>query len=84
MYEDVLTPPKWMVKIMEKPMNKRMIWGGFPYFWKHPSGWWQLKHVLFFPLFGEDSHVDYCNAFSKGMKPQTSDGNIPKDIGMEW
>ena len=30
--------PKWMVKIMEIPMNKWMIWGGFttPYFWKHP------------------------------------------------
>ena len=23
-------PPKWMVKIMENPMNKWMIWGGFP------------------------------------------------------
>ena len=29
-------PPKWMVKIMENPMNKWMIWGVFPYFWKHP------------------------------------------------
>ena len=27
--------PKWMVKIMENPMNKWMIWG-YPYFWKHP------------------------------------------------
>ena len=26
--------PKWMVKIMENPMNKRMIWG-YHYFWKH-------------------------------------------------
>ena len=25
-------PPKWMVKIMENPMNKWMIWGGFPGF----------------------------------------------------
>ncbi len=24
--------PKWMVKIMEHPMNKWMIWG-YPYFW---------------------------------------------------
>ena len=31
-------PPKWMVKIMENPMNKWMIWGAHPYFWKHPSG----------------------------------------------
>ncbi len=30
-------PPKWMVKIMENPMNKWMIWG-YPYFWKHPIG----------------------------------------------
>ncbi len=29
-------PPKWMVKIMENPMNKWMIWGYY-YFWKHPS-----------------------------------------------
>ncbi len=28
--------PKWMVKIMENPMNKWMIWGAHPYFWKHP------------------------------------------------
>ena len=28
-------PPKWMVKIMENPMNKWMIWG-YHYFWKHP------------------------------------------------
>ena len=26
--------PKWMVKIMENPMNKWMIWG-YHYFWKH-------------------------------------------------
>ena len=25
----VFYPPKWMVKIMENPMNKWMIWGGF-------------------------------------------------------
>ena len=29
-----LFTPKWMVKIMETPMNKWMIWG-FHYFWKH-------------------------------------------------
>ena len=30
-------PPKWMVKIMEKPMNKWMIWGVFPLFLvQHP------------------------------------------------
>ncbi len=29
-------PPKWMVKIMENPMNKWMIWGAHPYIWKHP------------------------------------------------
>ena len=25
-------PPKWMVKIMENPMNKWTIWGGTPIF----------------------------------------------------
>ena len=30
-----ILPPKWMVKIMENPMNKWMIWG-YHYFWKHP------------------------------------------------
>ena len=30
-------PPKWMVKIMENPMNKWMIWGVFPLFLvQHP------------------------------------------------
>ena len=29
-------PPKWMVKIMEKPIKHGMIWGAHPYFWKHP------------------------------------------------
>ena len=28
--------PKWMVYFMEHPMNKWMIWGAHPYFWKHP------------------------------------------------
>ena len=31
--------PKWMVKLMENPINPWMIWGDFThYFWKHPSG----------------------------------------------
>jgi len=25
---------------------------------KQISSWWQLKHLLFSPLFGEDSHFD--------------------------
>ena len=29
-------PPKWMVKIMENPMNKLMIWGVFPIFLETP------------------------------------------------
>ena len=33
----VVNPPKWMVKIMENPMNKWMIWVFSPYFWKHPT-----------------------------------------------
>ena len=28
----VVFPPKWMVKIMENPMNKWMIWGYIPLF----------------------------------------------------
>ena len=37
-------PQKWMVKIMENPMYKWMIWGEFThYFWKHP-------HWTMFPL----------------------------------
>ena len=31
-----LKPPKWMVKIMEKPLLKWMIWG-YHYFRKHPN-----------------------------------------------
>ena len=34
-------PPKWILKIMENPMNKWMIWW-YPYFWKHPFG---IGHV---------------------------------------
>ena len=29
-------PPKWMVKIMENPMNKWMIWGETPLFLETP------------------------------------------------
>ena len=29
-------PPKWMVKIKEKPIKHGMIWG-YHYFWKHPN-----------------------------------------------
>ena len=28
--------PKWMVKIMENPMNKWMIWGVFPLYLETP------------------------------------------------
>ena len=37
-----ILPPKWMVKIMENPMYKWMIWG-YHYFWKHPYNFLQLK-----------------------------------------
>ncbi len=42
-------PPKWMVKIMENPMNKWMIWGVFPLFLdQHPFGnlqsHWHASH----------------------------------------
>ena len=29
-------PPKWMVKVMENPINPWMIWGENPLFRKHP------------------------------------------------
>ena len=33
--------PKWMVKIMENPMNKWMIWGVFPLFLVQHPNWFQ-------------------------------------------
>ena len=47
-------PPKWMVKIMENPMNKWIIWG-YHYFWKHPysevgSGTLRMAVVCYFAL----------------------------------
>ena len=35
--------PKWVMKIMENPMNKWDGLGVFPYFWKHPFVF-VLKH----------------------------------------
>ena len=42
-----ILPPKWMVYLMQKPMNKFMIWGGkHPYFLETPicftpfAFWW--------------------------------------------
>ena len=40
--------------------------------WRHKNqmaSWWQLKHFLFSPLFGEDFHFD--SYFSNGLKPPT-------------
>ena len=34
----ILPQNGWFI-IMEKPMNKWMIWG-YHYFWKHPSSLW--------------------------------------------
>ena len=62
--------PKWMVKIMENPMNKWMIWGGLgptpPLFLVHNSTpiWWSCTDApgpsrmmwLFDPLFEVDNH----------------------------
>ena len=47
--------PKWMVYVMENPMNKWMIWG-YPYFWKQPyfdlckssSSSFNVRFVTFF------------------------------------
>ena len=38
-------PPKWMVKVMENPIFKWMIWG-YHYFWKHPYRDSKIKTVL--------------------------------------
>ena len=32
-----ILPPKWMVNIMENPMNKWMIWGYIPLFLETPT-----------------------------------------------
>ena len=53
--------PKWMVKIMENPMNKLMIWG-YHYFWKHPYTLKVQRFLLFECIF---FCKDYC--FSKGL-----------------
>ena len=45
-------------------------WRGNGFYMDIVSGWWQLKHFLFSPLFGEDSHFD--SYFSDGLKPPTS------------
>ncbi len=37
---------------METPMNKWMIWGAHPYFWKHPYG-----ESLFYNHANPDLHV---------------------------
>ena len=39
-------PPKWMVKIMEKPLLKLMIRGKTHYFRKHPIEVGSLSHDL--------------------------------------
>ena len=38
--------PKWMVKIMENPINKWMIWG-YPYFWKHPYMYGKMYCIVY-------------------------------------
>ena len=43
--------PKWMVKVIGKPLLKWMIWG-HPYFWKHPFRWlriWKTMDIFFWP-----------------------------------
>ena len=41
-------PPKWMVKIVENPINPWMIWGDFThYFRKHPYFRLHLRGMAF-------------------------------------
>ena len=49
-------PPKWMVKIVENPIKIRMIWGGFPYFRKHPDIFFEST-ILDFILLLQDTCV---------------------------
>ena len=54
--------PKWMVKIMENPMNKWMIWGFSHYFWfntqiYHPTIWGFHTFIFF------DQNVDQRPSF---------------------
>ena len=43
-------PPKWMVKTMENPINKWMIWG-YHYFWKHPCRCLYILYVYIINIF---------------------------------
>ena len=56
--------PKWMVKIMENPIKHGMIWGGYPYFWKHPRkrcGLFVERQVANLNHFFRDMSLDIQN-----------------------
>ncbi len=56
-------PPKWMVKIMvPNPMNKWMIWGAHPYFWKHPYIMRCFDLCIMTLLMFSNDMVSQCNA----------------------
>ena len=42
-------PPKCMMKIMENPMNKWMIWW-YHYFWKHPYRGYFINREIRIPF----------------------------------
>ena len=58
----------WMVYFMENPMNKWMIWGVFPYFWKHPYLGGGSSNIFYFhpENWGRWTHFDE-HIFSNGL-----------------
>ena len=48
-------PSKWMVKIMENPMNKWMIWGETPLFLETPIYFWIESQKPAFETVGDPS-----------------------------
>ena len=70
-------PPKWMVKIMEKPMNKWMIWGGK----NTPS--FGNSHVSKSLIFG-NTHVSKSINEMINSIPETNRQFAPENVPMVW
>ena len=69
-------PPKWMVKIMENPMNKWMIWGAHPYFWFN-THLIKLEYYLVMP---STKHEDHLRATKKDIPPKKCSSSFPSQI----
>ena len=63
-------PPKWMVKIMENPMNKWMIWVVFPLFLETPI--WFSHTVPILPI----AHW--------GFQQQQLHSGLQSEVGKSW